>query len=153
MKKWCTYGANGITVPSGIGLLINEHGGAGWIKYAEKQMYAPSCWDMSYVKIHDTIEDAIKYFMECNSQYSIENVQEELAFKVDVKWEDVEEYLHKKQNHVDVNSTAYQEFALVKIIAGACLKHADSGEGSYNKEARVILMELESSGYEIVKKK
>jgi hypothetical protein len=46
----------------------------------------------------------------------------------------------------------YPKFEVVKIIAGACLKHADSGEGSYNKEARVILMELENNGYKIVKK-
>lgn len=28
----------------------------------------------------------------------------------------------------------------------------DSGEGSFNKEARVILMELEEKGHEIIKK-
>lgn len=45
----------------------------------------------------------------------------------------------------------YPDFELVKIIAGACLKHSDSGEGSFNKEARVILMELEEKGYKIIK--
>ena len=47
----------------------------------------------------------------------------------------------------------YPEFELVKIIAGACLKHYGSGEGTFNKEARVIINELESNGYRIVKNK
>ena len=37
-------------------------------------------------------------------------------------------------------------------IAGACLKHEDSGEGSHNKAARVIIDELEKNGYTITKK-
>lgn len=49
-------------------------------------------------------------------------------------------------------SLPYPEFKIVSIIAGACLKHSDSGEGSFNKEARVILMELENKGYEVVKR-
>lgn len=44
------------------------------------------------------------------------------------------------------------DIKIVSIIAGACLKHSDSGESSFNKEARVILMELENVGYEVVKK-
>jgi len=49
-------------------------------------------------------------------------------------------------------SLPYPEFKIVSIIAGACLKHSDSGESSFNKEARVILMELENNGYEVVKR-
>jgi hypothetical protein len=49
-------------------------------------------------------------------------------------------------------SLPYPEFKIVSIIAGACLKHSDSGEGSFNKEARTILMELENAGYEVVKR-
>ncbi len=40
---------------------------------------------------------------------------------------------------------------LIKIISGACLKHHDSGETSVNKEARLILKELENNGYKITK--
>jgi hypothetical protein len=40
---------------------------------------------------------------------------------------------------------------VLKIIASACLKHSDSGEASFNKEARVILQELENNGYKVVK--
>lgn len=39
-----------------------------------------------------------------------------------------------------MNDMDYPKFEIVKIIANACLKHTLSGEGSYNKEARVILM-------------
>lgn len=46
----------------------------------------------------------------------------------------------------------YPDFKIVSVIAGACLKHSDSKESSFNKEARVILAELNKSGYEIVKK-
>jgi len=51
-----------------------------------------------------------------------------------------------------MTSLPYPDFKIVSIIAGACLKHSDSGECSFNKEARVILMELENAGYEVVKR-
>lgn len=54
--------------------------------------------------------------------------------------------------HDDMISSSYPEFKIVSIIASACLKHSDSGEGSFNKEARVILMELENNGYVVIKK-
>lgn len=38
-----------------------------------------------------------------------------------------------------------------RIIAGACLKHYDSGEASFDKEARRILQALSDNGYEVVK--
>ena len=46
----------------------------------------------------------------------------------------------------------YPDSELVITIAGACLKHEDSGEGSHNKAARVIIDELEKAGFEIKKK-
>ena len=46
----------------------------------------------------------------------------------------------------------YPDSELVRTIAGACLKHEDSGEGSHNKAARVIIDELEKAGFEIKKK-
>lgn len=45
----------------------------------------------------------------------------------------------------------YPNFDLVKVIASACLKHHDSGESSINREARMILIELEKNGYKIIK--
>lgn len=54
--------------------------------------------------------------------------------------------------HDDMISSSYPEFKIVSIIASACLKHSDSGEGNFNKEARVILMELENNGYVVIKK-
>lgn len=56
---------------------------------------------------------------------------------------------YKFAKHQD--NSPYPEFDIVKTIAGACLKHHDSGEGSYNKEARVIINELEKIGYKIIK--
>lgn len=52
----------------------------------------------------------------------------------------------------EVNLKPYPD-DLIKVIAQACLKHSDSGEASFNKEARVILMHLENNGYTIIKKK
>jgi hypothetical protein len=46
-----------------------------------------------------------------------------------------------------VVSDEYPDPDIVRIIGGACLKHSDSGESSYDKEARVILAELEEHGY------
>lgn len=57
----------------------------------------------------------------------------------------------KKSIGAIVPSSSYPEFGIVSIISGACLKHFDSGESSFNKEARVILLELEKSGYKVVK--
>lgn len=47
---------------------------------------------------------------------------------------------------------SFPDFKIVSIIAGACLKHSDSGEASFDKEARVILQALEDNGYEVVKR-
>ncbi len=40
---------------------------------------------------------------------------------------------------------------IVKIIAGACLKHHDSGETSVMREARLIIETLSQAGYEVKK--
>jgi hypothetical protein len=63
----------------------------------------------------------------------------------------IKQYIVNKGIKKKIKKTPYPAFELVKIIAGACLKHSDSGESSFNKEARVILMELEEKGYKIKK--
>ncbi len=41
---------------------------------------------------------------------------------------------------------------LINIISGTCLKHHDSGEASYIREALLIITTLKFEGYEIRKK-
>jgi hypothetical protein len=41
---------------------------------------------------------------------------------------------------------------ILKIISDVCLKHRDSGESSVNREARLIVDELEKNGYVLVKR-
>lgn len=43
------------------------------------------------------------------------------------------------------------QIEIQNIIAGACLKHSDSGEASFDMEARRILQALEDNNYKVVK--
>ena len=67
----------------------------------------------------------------------------------DVPGENIPREYSVKDNDVTGD---YPDSELVITIAGACLKHEDSGEGSHNKAARVIIDELEKAGFEIKKK-
>ncbi len=87
MDKWCTFGYLNKNCPEHIGKLVERKGNAGWIQYAEKQQYPLECWDMNYVVIHDTIEDAIKCLLKHKSDWGIIDIQESLAFNVDVDWD------------------------------------------------------------------
>jgi len=88
--KWCTYSAWGKEMPSFIGQLVEQHGNTGKIRYAEKQMYPLEYWDMNYVTIHESLEDAIIYLITHNSTESVFNLKENLSFetgKKDVDWD------------------------------------------------------------------
>ncbi len=66
MEKWCTYGAWGRQLPSFIGKLVQQDGNSGKIQYAERQLYPCEFWDMRYVTVFDTLEEAILYFAANN---------------------------------------------------------------------------------------
>ena len=79
--KWCTYGAFGKEVPSFIGQLVDQMGNTGKIRYAEKQMYPLQYWDMDYVMVHESLEDAIRFLIEKHPDETIHTVKEYLPFK------------------------------------------------------------------------
>lgn len=87
--KWCTYGAFGKDYPLHIGLLEKQQGNSGAIRYAENQMYALEWWDLDYVVIHESLEDAILFLIKNNSDESFYTVKEYLLFKTakqDIDW-------------------------------------------------------------------
>ena len=79
--KWCTYGAFGKEYPLHIGLLEKQQANTGAIRYAEKQMYPLEYWDMDYVVVHESLEEAILFLIKNNPEESIYTVREYLPFK------------------------------------------------------------------------
>ena len=78
--KWCTYGAFHRDYPLHIGLLEKQEGKTGVIRYAEKQMYPLEYWDMDYVVVHESLEDAIRFLIKNNPDEYIFTVREYLPF-------------------------------------------------------------------------
>ncbi len=77
------------------------------------------------------------------------------AIDADATFEDAEglgKEIERRWNAFIKPEGEYPDTELVTAIASSCLKHHDSGEASCNKEARVILADLEKLGYTIVKK-
>ena len=90
--KWCTYGAFGKEFPTFIGQLVEQQGNTGKIRYAEKQMYALEYWDMDYVAVHESLEDAIIYMITHNSDESVLQIRDYLSFergKKNVDWDEL----------------------------------------------------------------
>jgi hypothetical protein len=90
--KWCTYGAFGKGIPTFIGQLVEQQGNSGKIRYAEKQMYPLEYWDMDYVAVHESLEDAIIYMITHNSDESVLQIRDYLSFetgKRDVDWDEL----------------------------------------------------------------
>jgi len=83
VKKWCTYGAWGKELPSFIGFLEKQQGNTGTIRYAQRQMYPLEYWDMNYVVVHESLEDAIIYMIANNSDEYIYNLKEHLTLIFD----------------------------------------------------------------------
>jgi len=81
MKKWCTYSAWGKRLPSFIGQLTEQSGNSGKIRYAENQLYSEQWWDMDYVEVFDSLEEAIFYLLK-NGIYkeSINQIKENFNF-------------------------------------------------------------------------
>ena len=94
--KWCTYGAFHRDYPLHIGLLEKRQGNSGAIRYGENQMYALEWWDMNYVVVHDSLEDAILFLIKNNPEESIYTVKEYLSFrtaKEKIDWNKLKESL------------------------------------------------------------
>ena len=90
INKWCTYGSWGKEMPTFIGKLEKQEGNIGYVRYTERQMYPVEAWDMDYVKVFDSIEDAILYMVRHNSDESVNTIKEWLTFPTDTKnvnWE------------------------------------------------------------------
>jgi len=88
--KWCTYGSWGKEMPSFVGQVVEQQGNSGKIRYAEKQHYPLEWWDMDYVVVHESLEDAIIYMVTHNSEESVLQMKNYLSFetgKKDVDWD------------------------------------------------------------------
>lgn len=96
IKKWCTYGSWGKKLPSFIGKLESQWGNSGKIRYNENQMYPLEYWDMNYVTVFDSLEEAILFMVENNSNESVLKIKEWLHFPSDTKNVDWDA-LHKKE--------------------------------------------------------
>jgi len=68
--KWCTFSAWG--TPETIGQLLEHNEKSGTILYAEKQMYAPALWNMTYVNVFNTAEEAIINILEYGHKWLYE---------------------------------------------------------------------------------
>lgn len=92
-NKWCTYGSWGKNSPSSIGKLLEQHGNSGTILYSEGQLYPPELWDMAYVEVFDTVEEAIIFFIEHNyHQYSLHKIKEYWDFpSINIDWDKLNE--------------------------------------------------------------
>jgi hypothetical protein len=79
---WCTYSFWGRKIPQHLGKVIelNDSKTTGYILYSEGQLYAPECWDMSYVMMFDKIEDAIFYLATQGGDESIHKIREYFNF-------------------------------------------------------------------------
>jgi hypothetical protein len=77
--KWCTYSWSNKELPQHIGKMYNVRGNTCDIQYSDGQLYPKSAWDMDYVKVFDTLEEAI-CFMYTNSNYGfLSEIKEELT--------------------------------------------------------------------------
>jgi len=81
IKKWCTYSAFHRDYPLHIGFLEQGTKTSGMIRYAENQMYPLECWDMNYVVVHESLEDAIRFLIKNNPDEYFHTVKEYLPFK------------------------------------------------------------------------
>jgi len=91
--KWCTYGFF-LNKPRSIGRLFKEKEsdrsiiGTGQIQYAENQQYSMKWWDLHYVSVFESLEEAIIYLLK-NSDETLNNIKDSLHFKEkeNVDWE------------------------------------------------------------------
>jgi hypothetical protein len=83
--KWCTYGAWGKEYPRFIGKLEECDGKTGKIRYTENQMYRLEYWDMDYVAVHESLEDAILYMIKNGSDNTVYSIKDGLHFPSDTK--------------------------------------------------------------------
>jgi hypothetical protein len=100
--KWCTYSWYNKDLPQHIGKVHNIRGNTCDIQYSEGQLYSRSAWDMDYVKVFSTLEDAI-VFMVTNSNYTfLSEIKEDVlnSFLKDaknVRWDVIPRYMKIKK--------------------------------------------------------
>jgi hypothetical protein len=74
--KWCTWSVWTKNFPEHIGQLLEQHGNSGTILYSERQMYPPELWDMNYVEVFDTAEEAIIFMLKKNNDACLYRIRE-----------------------------------------------------------------------------
>ncbi len=103
--KWCTYGAWGKKMPSFIGRLERMEGKSGVIRYVEGQMYPWEYWDMAYVEVHESLNDAIVYMMKHGDESFLNNILQCLHFpsfnnEIDMEFlKKAEDEIYEKRAH------------------------------------------------------
>lgn len=73
--KWCTYSWVSKECPQYIGRI----GESRQIEYSEDQIYPAEYWDTDYIKLFDTLNDAIQYMID--NDHSLHEVQTMIEFK------------------------------------------------------------------------
>jgi hypothetical protein len=66
-KPWAVYGAGGEAWDIGLIHSLSSDQRTGHIIYTEGQYYPPELWDMDYVKIFKTSNEATEYFLKHQS--------------------------------------------------------------------------------------
>jgi len=57
--KWCSWSVWGKGIPENVGQVFDFNEKSCMILYAEKQLYPAALWDMGYVNVFDTAEEAV----------------------------------------------------------------------------------------------
>ncbi len=68
--KWCTYSWWGKKQPRFIGQAENITRKSCDIRYTKNQKYPIEPWDISYVKIFDTLDETIQYMIDCGCKWN-----------------------------------------------------------------------------------
>ena len=71
-EPWCVYGYLSVLLPNGFGKIVGESELTYDLIYDESGSLASYVsWDKKYVKRFETLEQAIKYFIEHKPEYDV----------------------------------------------------------------------------------
>jgi hypothetical protein len=96
LNKWCTYGSWGKDCPSFLGKLESYTSkNSALIRYSERQLFPLECWDINYVTVFDTIEEAILFLLQySSSRTTLNELREYWSFPSDkdkIDWDDLKQ--------------------------------------------------------------
>jgi hypothetical protein len=95
-KPWCTY-SSGLGL-SGFGKIVRDEKTSVNIKYSERQLYPPECWDSVYVTRFDTLDEAVEYYIKNRLGVDIRDRQLTPDEVRENAWRDFSSYFEKKKN-------------------------------------------------------